>query len=54
MSIESAYVDGLQSSIKEIIRLLQEEIVLYNSAEIVQKHINTLGILSDLALQIKN
>lgn len=52
-AIESAYVDGLQSSIKEIIRLLQEEIVLYNSAEIVQKHINTLGILSDLALQIK-
>jgi len=51
--IESAYDDGLQSSIKEIIRLLQEEIVLYNSAEIVQKHINTLGILSDLALQIK-
>ena len=28
-------------------------IVLYNSAIVILKHINTLGILSDLALQIK-
>jgi len=52
-AIESAYGNGLQTSILEIIRLLTEDIVYYNSASIVQKHINTLGILSDLALQIK-
>lgn len=52
-AIESAYGNGLQTSILEIMRLLTEDIVYYNSASIVQKHINTLGILSDLALQIK-
>lgn len=52
-AIETAYQNGLQEQIVEIIRLLSEEIVYYNSASIVLKHINTLGILSDLAMQIK-
>ncbi len=52
-AIESAYSAGLQAQILEIIRLLQVDIVLFNSANIVLKHISTLGILSDLALQIK-
>ncbi|MDO9153537.1 MAG: UvrD-helicase domain-containing protein, partial [Paludibacter sp.] len=52
-AIETAYSNGLQTCIQELIRLLSEDIVYYNSASIVQKHINTLGILSDLAMQIK-
>ncbi|MBP1677813.1 MAG: UvrD/REP helicase [Bacteroidetes bacterium] len=52
-AIESAYVAGFQANIVEIIRLLTSDIVYYNSASIVLKHINTLGILSDLAMQIR-
>jgi ATP-dependent exoDNAse (exonuclease V) beta subunit len=52
-AIESAYQNGLQQSFQKIVELLTVEIVNYNSAVIVLKHINTLGILSDLAVQIK-
>lgn len=52
-TIESAYSNGLQTCIQNILRLFSVDIVYYNSAIIIQKHINTLGILSDLALQIK-
>jgi ATP-dependent helicase/nuclease subunit A len=51
--IERVYSEGLQTALIEITELLQVEIISYNSAILVLKHINTLGILSDLAVQIK-
>ncbi len=52
-AIESAYNSGLQKSFRELVELFSIDIVEYNSAVMVLKHINTLGILSDLAVQIK-
>jgi len=52
-AIESAYQGGLQKCFIELVELFQTDIVIYNSAIMVLKHINTLGILSDLAVQIK-
>jgi len=52
-AIESAYQNGLQKCFQQIVELLSVDIVTYNSAVMVLKHINTLGILSDLAVQIK-
>jgi len=52
-AIESAYNNGLQQCFRQIVELLSIDIVMYNSAVMVLKHINTLGILSDLAVQIK-
>jgi ATP-dependent exoDNAse (exonuclease V) beta subunit len=52
-AIESAYNNGLQQCFRQIVELLSVDIVTYNSAVMVLKHINTLGILSDLAVQIK-
>jgi len=53
-AIESAYNNGLGKCFQQIVELLSVDIVTYNSAVMVLKHINTLGILSDLAVQIKN
>ena len=52
-AIESAYNNGLGKCFQQIVELLNIDIVQYNSAVMVLKHINTLGILSDLAVQIK-
>ncbi|MDD3079881.1 MAG: UvrD-helicase domain-containing protein [Paludibacter sp.] len=52
-AIENAYNGGLQEAFQDIIHLLNEDIVFYNTANIIGKHINTLGILSDLAMQIR-
>src|ERR1035437_2384039 len=52
-AIESAYNTGLGKCFQQIVELLSVDIVRYNSAVMVLKHINTLGILSDLAVQIK-
>ncbi|MDD3320863.1 MAG: UvrD-helicase domain-containing protein [Paludibacter sp.] len=52
-TIELAYNNGLQKCFLQIVELLKVNIVNYNSAVMVLKHINTLGILSDLAVQIK-
>jgi len=52
-AIESAYNAGLQKCFRQVVDLLSIDIVEYNSAVMVLKHINTLGILSDLAVQIK-
>ena len=52
-AIESAYNTGLGSCFRQIVELMSVDIVTYNSAVMVLKHINTLGILSDLAVQIK-
>ena len=52
-AIETAYNDGLGKCFQQIVEMLSVDIVTYNSAVMVLKHINTLGILSDLAVQIK-
>jgi len=52
-AIERAYQDGLQQCFIQIVEMLTIDIITYNSASLVIKHINTLGILSDLAVQIK-
>ena len=52
-AIETAYQGGLQKCFIQLVELFQSDIVIYNSAVMVLKHINTLGILSDLAVQIK-
>jgi ATP-dependent helicase/nuclease subunit A len=52
-AIETAYQGGLQKCFIQLVELFQTDIVIYNSAVMVLKHINTLGILSDLAVQIK-
>ncbi len=51
--IETAYTNGLQQCLKHLSNYLIKDILDYNSADIVLKHINTLGVLSDLAIQIK-
>ena len=51
--IETAYSNGLQQCLIQLANYLIQDIVRYNSADIVLKHLNTLGILSDLAVQIK-
>ncbi|HLP05513.1 MAG TPA: UvrD-helicase domain-containing protein, partial [Paludibacter sp.] len=53
-AIEAAYQNGLQACVLKIVELLNVDIVEYNSANLVLKNISTLGILSDLAMQVKN
>ena len=52
-AIENAYNNGLGESLRNITELLTRGIIPYNTAKIINKHLSTLGILSDLALQIK-
>ncbi len=52
-AIESAYYGGLQQNMQDIVSILSEDIIYYNTASLILKHLNTLGILSDLAVQIK-
>jgi ATP-dependent exoDNAse (exonuclease V) beta subunit len=53
-SIISAYSSGLHDRLMEIEKLLRgDEYIHYNTANLILKHLNTLGILSDLAVQIK-
>ena len=52
-AIESAYINGLGECFQNVVELFSKDIIPYNSAVMVLKHINTLGILSDLAVQIK-
>jgi ATP-dependent exoDNAse (exonuclease V) beta subunit len=52
-AIAALYYDGLQQKIQELIARLDTGIIEYNTAVIVRKHLNTLGILSDLTVQIQ-
>lgn len=52
-AIEEIYYSGIQKGINQLIEWFENDIVFYNSAGIILKNINTLGILSDLAMQIK-
>ncbi|MHB9055641.1 MAG: UvrD-helicase domain-containing protein [Paludibacteraceae bacterium] len=52
-AIDHAYNNGLKEKLDRIIHILNEDIINYNSALIIKKHLNTLGILSDLAYEVK-
>jgi len=52
-AIEEIYISGLQQGMLQLIDWFENDLVFYNSARIILKNINTLGILSDLAMQIK-
>ncbi|MBP1664323.1 MAG: UvrD/REP helicase, partial [Bacteroidetes bacterium] len=52
-AIENAYQSGLKEQLDRIQMLIQTDIINYNTANLILKHINTLGIMSDLAMQIK-
>ena len=43
-SIEKAYYEGLQAKMQLIINYISTEFVFYNSASLIIKHLNTLGI----------
>jgi len=51
--IEQAYQNGLQQCFIGIVELFNMDFFIYNSAIIILKNINTLGILTDIAAQIK-
>ncbi|MFV0392525.1 MAG: UvrD-helicase domain-containing protein [Paludibacteraceae bacterium] len=52
--IEGIYYVGLQDKLLKIKELIgSEEMTNYNSASLILKHIDTLGILSDIVVQIK-
>jgi ATP-dependent exoDNAse (exonuclease V) beta subunit len=52
-AIETSYFNGLQQKLQEIATIFEVDIIQYNTVKIIRKHLNTLGILSDLAMQIK-
>ena len=52
-AISRAFQDGLESTTQELITHFEQNLRNYNSAIIIRKHLNTLGILSDLAMQIR-
>ncbi len=51
--IHSAYNAGLGKCFSDVVRMLTKDNFDYNSAKIILKNINTLGVLSHLDLQIK-
>lgn len=53
LSVKEAYQAGLQSKMQELIAFFDKHLVTLNSALIIRKHLSTLGILSDLTMQIK-
>lgn len=53
-AIEQAYYSGLQQKLQQIIDTVSSDAMReYNTANLILKHLDTLGILSDLAVQIK-
>lgn len=52
-AIIRVYVEGLQTKMKELIQRLDTGIIHYNTAFLIKKHLNTLGIMSDLSVQIQ-
>lgn len=52
-AIERVYANSLQAQMQEIINMIFLESKEYYSSIIILKNLNTLGILSDLAVQIK-
>ncbi len=53
-AIESAYYGGMGQALNNIVTLLSgEEMINYNSADLILNNLNTLGIMADLAIHIK-
>lgn len=52
-AIENVYTNGLQACMQQLAERLDSGIIEYNTASIIRKHLNTLGILSDLSVQIQ-
>lgn len=52
-AIENIYINGFQKGLHQLLEWLENDIVEYNSANIVLKYLNTFGILTDLAVSIK-
>lgn len=52
-AIRKAYSEGLQAKLISLIQYITNNIIFYNSSNLILKNLNTLGILSDLAMQIK-
>lgn len=52
-AIDAAHENWLQTKIENIIKILTYDIIFYNTARLIYQNLNTLGIISDLALQIK-
>ena len=53
-TITSIYDSGLQAKLQMIVECVKNDMLYFNSSAIILKNINTLGILTDLASQIKN
>ncbi len=51
--ITNAYNSGIQDSMKNIIHFIDNEMEEYNSAQLILRNIDTLGILADLAEHIQ-
>lgn len=52
-AIISLYNSGLQAKMQQLLSLLDTGISNYNTTVIIKKHLNTLGILADLSVQIQ-
>ncbi len=52
-AIISAYHGGLQDNLLKIKGMLEKDIASYYTARFIRKHLNTMGILTDLAIQIR-
>lgn len=52
-TIIAVYNSGLHLELQSIRRIIEKDVVSYNTAKIVRKHLNTLGIISDIAMQIR-
>lgn len=51
--IDDLYHRGLQERLNDIILNIQSGIILYNTADVILKNLNTLGILADLSNEIR-
>lgn len=52
-AITRIYTNGLQSLMQELIQRVDTGIIYVTTARLIKKHLNTLGILSDLSVQVK-
>jgi len=52
-AITRIYTNGLQSLMQELIQRVDTGVIYVTTARLIKKHLNTLGILSDLSVQVK-
>lgn len=51
--IRAAYNDGFSQAIQGMVNYVEQNTIQYNTAQIILKNLSTLGIMSDVAEQIK-